>query len=110
MHVAARMALQSDPLGQRQTDRVAVAMPVSMRAMGYHGSNVVVRNISELGFMADVNCAFPEGSYVRLRLPALGTMLARIAWCDGKAVGGEFINPVPPTRLNQILGMSRALS
>lgn len=108
MHVAARMALQSEPQGQRQADRMPVAMPVSMRALGYHGSNVVVRNISELGFMADVSCDFPEGSYVRLRLPALGTMLARIAWFDGKAVGGEFINPVPSTRLSQILGMSRA--
>lgn len=77
-----------------------------MRALGYHGIDVVVRTISPQGFSADANGDFPPGSYVRLRLPGLGAVHARIVWSEGRQVGGEFLNAVEPNRFGRIIGLT----
>lgn len=105
MRIAARMAVENGPGGERRASRAQVQVSTTMRALGYHGFDVVIRNISEHGFMADTANEFAEGSYVRLKLPCVGTVLARIAWAKGGQVGGEFLNTVNPVRLRLVMGM-----
>lgn len=105
MRIAARMAIETEPTNNRRTSRAPVHMSTTMRALGYHGFDVVVRNISEHGFMAETSNDFVEGCYVRLKLPCVGTVLARIAWSKSGQVGGEFLNAVNPVRLRLVMGM-----
>jgi hypothetical protein len=106
MRIAARLALQRPLPDDRRTPRETVAMPTTMRALGYHGIDVIVRTISPQGFSADANGDFPPGSYVRLRLPGIGAVHARIIWNEGRQIGGEFLNVVEPSRLGRIVGLS----
>lgn len=105
MHIAARMAVEAVPEGKRCELRTPTAVQTTIRALGYHGFDVIVRNISERGFMAETANDLIEGSYVRLRLPCVGTVVARIAWTQDGRVGGEFVNTVSPARLRLIPGM-----
>ncbi|WOK35534.1 PilZ domain-containing protein [Sphingomonas sp. C3-2] len=107
MRIAARMAVETVPV-ERGSARRPVEMNATMRAQSYHGINVVVRNLSEQGFMAETRSDIAEGSFVRLKLPCLGTVLARIAWSKCGQVGGEFLNAVNPLRLQQVLGITAA--
>lgn len=108
MRIAARMAVETEPEGKRRSARQPLKVDTTMRALGYHGADVVVRNISEHGFMAETLGDFIEGSYVRLKLPCVGTVLARIAWVETGRVGGEFLNAVNPIRLRLILGIGNS--
>lgn len=105
MRIAARMAVETDSGGNRRSVREPVEVETTMRALGYHGVDVVVRNISAHGFMAETVNDFAVGCYVRLKLPGVGTMLARIAWAEDGRIGGEFLNAVSPVRLRFILGI-----
>lgn len=107
MRIAGRLAMQRPLSEGRRAEREPVNVQTTMRALGYHGVDVVVRNISPLGFKADVAGDFPAGSYVRLRLPGLGAVHARVVWSSEGSIGGEFCNPVDPRRLCRIIGMSR---
>lgn len=108
MRIAGRLALQR-PLTEedRRAVRGEVSVTTTMRALGYHGIDVVVRNISTLGFMAESPDAFPVGAYVRLRLPGLGAVHARVVWAEAGRIGAEFCNPVEQGRLCRIMGMSQ---
>jgi len=108
MRIAGRLALQRPLSTDRRVEREPVNVATTMRALGYHGVDVIVRNISPLGFKADVSGDFPPGCYVRLRLPGLGAVHARVVWARDGSVGGEFCNPVEPSRLGRIVGMARA--
>lgn len=107
MRIAGRLALQRPMKEDRRAVRGEVSVTTTMRALGYHGIDVVVRNISTLGFMAETPDCFPVGAYVRLRLPGLGAVHARVVWCESGQLGAEFVNPVEPGRLSRIMGMSQ---
>jgi hypothetical protein len=98
MRIAGRLALQSTP------PLSELALPVT----GYHGCDVVVRQISVDGFEADLVGSFPQGSLVRLRLPGAGMMLARVAESRSGSVSAAFVNPVHPMRLGKTLGLAVA--
>lgn len=106
MRIAARMALERPLPCDRRAPREAVNVQTTMRALGYHGIDVVIRTISSNGFMAEAEGEFPPGSFVRLRLPGLGAVHARVVWADGRQLGGEFLNAVQPARLGRILGVA----
>lgn len=111
MRIAARLAAQApmqDAPERRAAPRVAVRAPATMRALGYHGTDVLVRDISGEGFRAETRARFMPGSYVRLRIPGLGALHARIVWAKDDQVGGAFVNPVEPGRLNRIIGLGAA--
>ena len=106
MHIAARMAVEGCASDRRRSDRTPISVATTMRALGYHGVDVVVRNLSESGFMAETRDDFGEGDYVRLKLPTIGTVLARVAWARDGTVGGEFLNAVSPARLRMVPGIA----
>lgn len=98
MRIAARMALQ-EPAGRP-----------AMRALGYDGVDVVVGSISEHGFMAETDASFPPQAFVRLKLPGVGSVYARIVSAKPGRVAGEFVTPLAPARLQRTIGLRPALA
>ena len=109
MHIAARMAVESAAPDRRRKERFALdpATPVSIP--GYHGGDIVIVDISELGFRAHAAVHIPPKSLVRLKVPGLGMVLARIVWSRRGDVGGEFVNPVGEGRLRLVPGFGRRI-
>lgn len=111
VRIAARMAVEAGPAEGIQYSRGnPVALGATSRAQSYHGINVVVLTLSEKGFMAETRGDIAKGSFVRLKLPCVGTILARIAWSECGQVEGEFLNVVNPMRLKQVLGHNAQLA
>lgn len=73
-------------------------------AAAYHGRNVVIRAITEAGFEADSIDHYPVGVLVRLRLPGVGAVLARVTDAADGQVKAAFVNPVGPSRLAMVVG------
>lgn len=81
---------------------------VSSRA-GFHGRDIVIRSLSETGFVADARFAVAPGSIVRLRLPGAGNVLARIREEVDQVLSADFVNPLGPARLRMVLGLGSAI-
>lgn len=107
MQIAARLAIQGPATDQRRAVRFPVSMETDMRQIGYHGFDVVVRDISALGFKVETPIRIKVKTLVGLRLPGIGMVLGRVAWCRKGCVGGEFVNPIPEQRLRQVVGYPR---
>jgi hypothetical protein len=105
MRIAARLALHAPPQMCGVDD--FVRGPASKHLLGYHGCDVLVRDLSENGFRADVDAEIPPGSVVRLRLPGAGVLVARVGESCLGQVSAEFVNPVTPARLGMTLGIGR---
>lgn len=101
MRIAARMALQG---GAEDRGRPAA------RAIGYDGIDVVVGAISERGFTAETSVAFPPEAFVRLKLPGVGAVYARIVSAAQGHVAGEFVTPLAPARLQRTIGLKPAFA
>jgi hypothetical protein len=71
----------------------------------YHGTNVLLRKLSPSGFVADPQPSFQSGSFVRLRLPGAGVMVAKLIKANRRQLCGEFVNPVSAARLGMVLGI-----
>jgi hypothetical protein len=71
----------------------------------YHGTNVLLRQLSPKGFVADPNASFKSGAFVRLRLPGAGVMVAKLVKANRRQLSGEFVNPVSASRLSMVLGL-----
>ena len=103
MRIAARMALQSAHGGDCRGRPAA-------RALGYDGVDVVVGAISERGFTAETSVTFPPEAFVRLKLPGVGAVYARIVSATGGRVAGEFVTPLAPGRLQRTIGLKPAFA
>ncbi|ATE63905.1 PilZ domain-containing protein [Rhizorhabdus dicambivorans] len=79
---------------QRRAPRDEVALPTRMFVKDHQGSDVLLVNISPLGFMVREYGETPKGSIVRLALPRLGQVTAKVVWSLGGRVGAEFIKPI----------------
>ncbi len=75
---------------------------------GYHGCDIVVRELSPSGFEADSRHNVIGGTLVRLRLPGSGSMLARVDKCEGSRMQASFLNPISQSRLGMTLGLGQA--
>lgn len=73
---------------------------------GYHGGDITIIDLSESGFKAHAPAHIPPRSLVRLKVPGLGMVLARIIWSRNGDVGGEFVNPVGEGRLRLVPGLA----
>jgi hypothetical protein len=108
MHIAAKMAVDIPASNRRRTERQDIEVSTTLRASGHHGLDVVIRNISTLGFMADADGDFEPGDHVRVRLPTLGTVGARVAWTRTGQIGAEFENEIDLQRLRAVLAVTGA--
>lgn len=92
---------------QRRAPRDDVALPTRMFTQEM-ASDVLLVNISPLGFMAREYGETPKGTIVRLALPRLGQVAAKVAWSLGGRVGAEFIKPIDSYAYAAMLNAARA--
>ena len=59
---------------------------------------VVVRNVSALGFMAECSEPVRIGSFVSLDVPGIGPVDAQVRWQIGVRMGGLFVDPISLAR------------
>jgi hypothetical protein len=104
MHIAARLAIHSLPPDRRGKSRMNVDARAVMSGLGFDGADIVLKDISESGFSARVGHRLPPGTIVRLKVPGFGMAIGKIVWSRRGDVGGEFVNPVGPSRLRSIVG------
>jgi hypothetical protein len=109
MRIAARMAVQSAGPDRRRKERFAVEPAAPIIIQGYHGGDIVIVELSEAGFKAQAATHIPPKSIVRLKVPGLGTVVARIIWSRNGVVGGEFVNPVGEGRLRLVPGFGNRM-
>ncbi len=105
MHLNARLALHEVAPDRRRKDRVSASLPTLMSTQGYFGVPVTLCDISTHGFRLAAGAHIPPQSLVRLKLPGVGVVVARIVWSRRGEVGGEFINPMSEQRLWMIPGV-----
>jgi len=94
--------------GQRRAPRDEVALPTRMFTMDHKASDVLLVNISPLGFMVREYGQTPKGTIIRLALPRLGQVTGRVVWSLGGRVGAEFIKPIDPYAYAAMLNAARA--
>jgi hypothetical protein len=104
MRIAARMAVEAAAPDRRRKERFVIDPALPVIVPGYHGGDIVIVDLSESGFRASVATHIPPKSLVRLKVPGLGMVLARIVWSRKGDVGGEFVNPVGEGRLRLVPG------
>lgn len=109
MRIAARMAVQSAAPDRRRKDRYDVRPEETAFIQGYHGGDIIIVDLSENGFKAMATTHITPKSLVRLKVPGLGIVLARIVWSKGGVLGGEFINPVGIGRLRLVPGVGNQM-
>jgi len=104
MLLAARLAIESRAPDRRSKKRHAVEDEAQLNICGFHGMDVTVSDLSETGFRVRAGQYIPPGSYIRLKMPGLGTAIGTVAWSRNGEVGGQFLNPVSEMRLRSIVG------
>jgi hypothetical protein len=65
-----------------------------LRGQARYSVEVIVRNVSTGGFMAECPEPIRIGSYVALDVPGLGPVHAQIRWQIGGRMGGMFLDPI----------------
>lgn len=108
VHIAAKVAMETPAPTQRRSDREDITVSTTLRASGNHSLDVVIRNISTLGFMAEGDINFEPESHVRVRLPTLGTVVARVVWAKEGQFGAEFVQEIDLQRLRAVLAATGA--
>ncbi|QNN67845.1 PilZ domain-containing protein [Sphingomonas lutea] len=88
-----RARIAEDDGERRRATRHPVALDAKMRELGESGVEARVLNISETGFMAEVEGDFAVGSRVWLMLPGRDRANALIRWAAGGRIGAEFAEP-----------------
>ena len=103
------MAVQSAAPDRRRKERCALDPAAPLVIQGYHGGDIIIVDLSESGFKAHTANHIPPKSLVRLKVPGLGIVLARIVWSRNGDLGGEFVNPVGEGRLRLVPGFGNRM-
>lgn len=109
MYIAGRLALQSPSAvaGTRSGSKLSGGrLAPSPNILSFQGCDIVVRQIDQTGFEADLQTKLVKGALVRLRLPGAGVMIARVRESACGRLIADFVNPVSPNRLGKTLGMA----
>ena len=93
---------------QRRAPRDEVALPTRMFTQDQRGSDVLLVNISPLGFMVREYGETPKGTIVRIALPRLGQVSAKVMWSLGGRLGAEFIKPIDSYAYTAMLNAAKA--
>lgn len=82
----------------RRSPRTRVRGTAALRHQSLYSVEVLIRDVSTEGFMAE--CADPVriGSYVSLDVPGIGPVNAQVRWQLGDKMGGQFVDPISLAR------------
>ncbi len=86
-----------DHYKQRRSERTAVDSSASLRQPHRYNIEVMVRDVSQCGFMAECHEPLQIGSYVALDVPGIGAVNAQVRWQIGRKMGGMFVDPISLT-------------
>lgn len=100
--IKARIADAEDPSDRRRFSRHAVDLEARVRELGEGGIDARILNISESGFMAELDGRFEVGSRVWLMLPGRDRANAVVKWTAGDKLGAEFAEPISLDGLNRV--------
>ncbi|RYD94190.1 MAG: PilZ domain-containing protein [Sphingomonadales bacterium] len=92
----------------RRSPRDEVALPTRMFTQDQRGCDVLLVNISAHGFMVREYGETPKGTIVRLALPRLGQVSAKVVWSLGGRVGAEFIKPIDSYAYTAMINAAKA--
>jgi hypothetical protein len=93
----------------RRTPRLAVIDGESaLSRQDLYRFDIMIRDVSTCGFMAE--CAAPVriGSYVTLDVPGIGEVEAQIRWQIGPRMGGMFLDPISLARCEWTASKAKA--
>ncbi len=82
----------------RRAPRLAVDCPASLQPQNLYNIEVIIRDVSTLGFMAECEEPVRIGSYVALDVPGIGPVHAQVRWQIGVRMGGMFLDPISLVR------------
>lgn len=87
---------QDRPSGfkDRGAERTPVAKTTQMRPQNWYSVEVVIRDVSTGGFLAECDDSVRIGSYVSLDVPGIGPVHAQVRWQLGGRMGGMFLDPI----------------
>lgn len=92
--IKARIAEAEDSSDRRSASRFPVKLDAKVRELGATGIDARLLNISETGFMAQVDGSFEVGSRVWLMLPGRERANAVVKWTAGGKLGAEFAEAI----------------
>lgn len=92
--IRARIGEAEDDADRRRHFRYSIELEARVRELGTTGIEARVLNISERGFMAQVDAPFEVGSRVWLILPGRERANAVVKWTAGDKIGAEFAEPI----------------
>ena len=92
-----------DAARRSRCPRVCLKIPAIMRPSGSSGYSVIVRNLSLSGVACEALTRMPAGTQLRLTLPGLMAIQAKVIWNDCNIVGCEFSTMLNPAALQNIL-------
>ncbi len=102
--------MSAQPLAQhifdvekRRAARDAVSIKAKLHEPGKDGHEILIGNLSPFGFMAISPRTYREGTLVRLDLPMIGEVNAKIVWSLSDRVGAEFIRPFDARGYRELL-------
>ena len=102
--------MNAQPLAQhifdaekRRAARDAVSIRAALHEPGEDRHEILVGNLSPFGFMAISPHSYREGTLVRLDLPLIGEVNARIVWSLSDRIGAEFIRPFDARGYRELL-------
>jgi hypothetical protein len=83
---------------QRRTARTRVRGTAELCQTGRYQVEVIIRDVSTSGFMAECPAPVRIGSYVTLDVPGIGPVRAQVRWQLGGRMGGMFLDPISLAR------------
>ena len=87
----------------RKAERRIVNLAAALREDGAKNSRIVLRDISTLGFKAEVEEPVDEGGEVWLKLAGLEAKRSRVVWARGQEIGCQFEWPLHVRELELIV-------
>jgi len=89
---------------ERSSDRYALSINTTMRALGQENQPLHIANISACGFGGQSPHMFQPPCVVSVKLPGIGEVKARVAWAGSGRVGGQFLVPIDLEALVNAIG------
>lgn len=97
--IKARIGEDREGAERRRAERLPVDIEARLRELGSAGSEARILNISETGFMAEIDEDFEVGARVWLMLPGRERANAVVRWTAAGKLGAEFAEPMPADSL-----------
>jgi hypothetical protein len=97
-----KLNLKREPRFTPRRPRLAAAFTTMLLLPDDREVNVLIRNISRDGFMAQSRAKLTEGTPFGVELPGRGIVRAEIRWCDGEEFGAHFERPLEIQEIDEI--------